>query len=89
MHTIVEAFGDGNETTAYLADLVAHHLPLDGWSKLPAAARRARRRRRTTRVAGATSVPTSSPSSSSAIARSIEPELRLLPFVKSIEFLTP
>src|SRR5262249_18363101 len=36
MHTIVEAFSDGSEAATYFADLVAHRLPLDSWSKLPA-----------------------------------------------------
>ncbi len=36
MNSVVEAFADGNETVEYLADLVAHGLPLDSWSKLPA-----------------------------------------------------
>ncbi|MCU1282617.1 MAG: peptidase [bacterium] len=88
MHTIVEAFGDGNETTAYLADLVAHRIALDAWSKLPgelgaldlgattrAAARLFRPDELTIVVVGDRKV--------------VEPELRLLPFVKSLEIVTP
>jgi predicted Zn-dependent peptidase len=37
LQSVVEAFSDGREATSYLADLTQHGLPLDFWSKLPAA----------------------------------------------------
>jgi zinc protease len=36
LSAIVEAFGDGRATAAYLADLAAHDLPVDSWSRVPA-----------------------------------------------------
>ena len=88
MNGIVEAFGDGNEATAYVADLVAHRLSLDAWSLLPgqlttldvaavgrAAARYLRPDDLTILVVGD--------------RKAIEPSLRLLPFVKSLEIMTP
>jgi zinc protease len=35
LSSVVEAFGDGNQTTGFLADLISHGLPLDSWSKVP------------------------------------------------------
>ncbi|MCU1282885.1 MAG: putative family peptidase, partial [bacterium] len=84
MHTIVEAFADGNETTAYLADLVAHRLSLDAWSKLPAELARldvaavTRTAARLFQPEGLTIVIVGD-------RKAIEPALRLLPFVKAIE----
>ena len=88
MNSIVEAFGDGSETSEYLADLVAHRLSPDAWSKLPAqlgaldlasitraAARLFHPERLTILIVGD--------------RRAIEPDLRRLPFVKTIEYLTP
>jgi zinc protease len=88
LHTIVEAFADGNETTAYLADLVAHRLPIDSWSKLPAELG-ALDLAATTRAAARHFRPDELTIVIVGDRKLIEPELRLLPFVKSIEFLTP
>ena len=88
MHAIVDAFADGSETTAYLADLVAHHLPLDAWSKLPAQLA-ALDLAATTRAAERHFRPDELTIVIVGDRKAIEPELRLLPFVKSIEFVTP
>ena len=88
MHTIVEAFSDGNETANYLADLVAHHMALDSWSKLPATLD-------TLDAVGLARVAASAfrPDALTVVVvgdrKLVEPELRLLPFVKSLEILTP
>jgi predicted Zn-dependent peptidase len=37
---LVDGFASGPEATALLGDLVLHRLPLDGWSRLPAALER-------------------------------------------------
>ena len=84
MHTIVEAFGDGNETTAYLADLIAHGLPVDSWSKLPAQLS-ALDLAATTRAAAALFQPERLTIVVVGDRKAVEPELRLLPFVKSVE----
>ncbi len=88
MHTIVEAFSDGNETANYLADLVAHRIALDAWSKLPAELA-ALDVTATTRVAGYSFRPDALTIVVVGDRKLIEPELRKLPFVKSVEILTP
>ncbi|HXU74701.1 MAG TPA: pitrilysin family protein [Polyangia bacterium] len=88
MHSIVEAFADGNETANYLADLAAHHLPLDDWSKLPAALA-ALDVAATTRVAGYAFRPDALTIVVVGDRKLVEPSLRQLPFVKSLEILTP
>ncbi|HEX9103197.1 MAG TPA: pitrilysin family protein, partial [Polyangia bacterium] len=88
MHTIVEAFGDGNETTAYVADLVAHRLSLDSWSKLPAQLA-ALDVPAVTRAAARYLHPDALTILVVGDRKAIEPELRLLPFVKSLEIMTP
>jgi zinc protease len=88
MHTIVEAFSDGNETANYLADLVTHHMALDSWSTLPATLD-------TLDAVGLARVAASAfrPDALTVVVvgdrKLVEPELRLLPFVKSLEILTP
>jgi zinc protease len=81
LNTIVEAFGDGSETTGYLADLAAHHLALDSWSKLPAALA-ALDVASLTRVAARYIRPDELTILIVGDRKTIEP-------VKSIEFLTP
>ena len=88
MNSIVEAFGDGNETTAYFADLVAHGLSLDSWAKLPAELA-ALDVAATTRAAARYFRPDELTILVVGDRKVIEPELRLLPFVKSIELHTP
>jgi zinc protease len=88
MHTVVEAFGDGNDTAAYLADLVAHRLPLDSWSKLPGELA-ALDVAATTRAAATLFRPEELTIVVVGDRKLVEPELRKLPFVKSIEILTP
>ena len=88
MHTIVEAYSDGSETASYLADLVAHRLPLDGWAKLPAQLR-ALDLPTLTRVAGAAFHPDALTVVIVGDRKLIEQPLRLLPFVKSLEIVTP
>ena len=88
LNSVVEAFGDGTETAEWLADLVAHRLSLDTWATLPqklagldlpvitrAAARLFHPDRLTILIVGD--------------RQAIEPDLRRLPFVKTIEYLTP
>jgi zinc protease len=84
LQAVVEAFSDGNQTAEYLADLVAHNLPLDYWSKLPAAL-------------AALDVPALTKLSEKLFwpdrltivivgdKKVIEPALRKLPFIKNIE----
>ncbi len=88
MHTIVEAFGDGNEATAYFADLVAHRLSIDAWSKLPAALA-ALDGASVTRAAARYLRPDELTILVVGDRKVIEPELRRLPFVKSLEIMTP
>jgi zinc protease len=88
MHSVVEAFGDGNEATAYLADLVAHRLSLDAWSRLPAELA-ALDLGATTRAAARYLRPDELTIVVVGDRRAIEPALRLLPFVKTIEIMTP
>jgi zinc protease len=88
VNSIVEAFGDGSDTTGYLADLATHRLPLDSWSKLPAALA-ALDIPSLTRVAARYFHPDELTILVVGDRKAIEPELRLLPFVKSIELLTP
>jgi zinc protease len=88
MHAVVEAFADGNETTAYFADLIAHGLALEAWSKLPA-------------ELAALDVATVTRAAARLFQtehlvivvvgdrKAIEPELRLLPFVPSVDIVTP
>jgi zinc protease len=87
LHTIVEAFADGNETTAYFADLVAHRLSLDTWSKLPAELA-ALDVAATTRAAQRHFRPDELTIVVVGDRKAIEPQLRALPFVKEIEFVT-
>lgn len=88
MNTIVEAFGDGNEATAYVADLVAHRLPLDAWSLLPAQLAAL-----DVAAAGRAAARYLRPDDLTILVvgdrKAIEPSLRLLPFVKSLEIMTP
>lgn len=88
INSIVEAFGDGSETTGYLADLATHRLPLDSWSKLPAELA-ALDVAALTRVAARAFHPEELTILVVGDRRVVEPELRALPFVKSIEFVTP
>jgi zinc protease len=88
LHTIVEAFADGNETAAYFADLIAHRISLDAWSKLPAQLA-ALDLAATTRAAQRYLRPDDLTIVVVGDRKAIEPQLRALPFVKEIEFLTP
>jgi zinc protease len=88
MHTIVDAFSDGSETANYLADLIAHRIPLDAWSKLPAELA-ALDIAATTRVAAWAFRPDALTIVVVGDRKLVEPELRKLPFVKSLEILTP
>ena len=88
MHTIVEAFSDGNETASYLADLVAHRIAIDAWSKLPAELA-ALDVTTLTRVADQAFRPDALTIVVVGDRKLVEPELRKLPFVKSLEILTP
>ncbi|MGZ3443143.1 MAG: M16 family metallopeptidase, partial [Polyangia bacterium] len=84
MHTIVEAFGDGNDGAGYFADLAAHRIPLDAWSKLPAELG-ALDVATTTRAAARLFRPEELTIVVVGDRKAIEPALRALPFVKSIE----
>ncbi|MGZ3442183.1 MAG: M16 family metallopeptidase [Polyangia bacterium] len=88
MHTVVEAFADGYEAAAYLADLAAHRLALDAWSKLPGELA-ALDIAATTRAAARLFRPDELTIVVVGDRKLIEPELRRLPFVKSLEILTP
>lgn len=88
MNSIVEAFGDGNEATAYVADLVAHRLSLDAWSLLPAQLA-ALDVAATTRAAARYLRPDDLVILVVGDRKAIEPSLRQLPFVKSLEIMTP
>jgi zinc protease len=88
MHTIVDAFGDGNETAAYLADLAAHRLALDSWSRLPAQLD-ALDLAAAARAAGRLFHPEQLTIVVVGDRKLVEPALRLLPFVKSLEIVTP
>jgi zinc protease len=88
MNSIVEAFGDGNEATAYVADLVAHRLSLDAWSLLPAQLA-ALDVAATTRAAARYLRPDDLTILIVGDRKTIEPSLRLLPFIKSLEIMTP
>jgi predicted Zn-dependent peptidase len=88
MHTIVEAFGDGNETAAYLADLVVHRLSLDSWSRLPADLAMLEPTG-LARVAASAFRPDELTIVVVGDRKVVEPALRALPFVKSVEILTP
>jgi zinc protease len=86
LQAVVEAFADGNQTAEYVADLVAHGLPLDSWAKLPT-------------ELGALDVPAMTRAAEKLLQpdqltivivgdrKVIEPSLRQLPFVKEIQFV--
>ena len=88
MNSIVEAFGDGNEAAEYLADLVAHRLPLDAWSLLPA-----KLAALDVATVGNAAQRYLHPDDLTILVvgdrKVVEPSLRLLPFVKSLEIMTP
>ena len=88
LHTIVEAFADGNETAGYFADLIAHRIALDAWSKLPAQLA-ALDLAATTRAAERYLRPDDLTIVVVGDRKAVEPQLRTLPFVKEIEFVTP
>ncbi len=84
LQTVADAFSDGSQAAEYLADLVGHEVPLDAWTNLPASL-------------GALDVPSLAaaarrllmPDRLSIVVvgdrKLIEPSLRQLPFVTSIE----
>jgi len=88
MNSIVEAFGDGTEAAQYLADLVAHRLPLDAWSLLPA-----KLAALDVATVGNAAQRYLHPDDLTILVvgdrKVVEPSLRLLPFVKSLEIMTP
>ena len=84
LQAVVEAFGDGNQTAEYLADLVTNDLPLDYWTRLPAALA-ALDLPTLTRAAAQLFFPDRLTVVVVGDRKTIEPSLRALPFVKSIE----
>jgi predicted Zn-dependent peptidase len=82
----IEAFSDGNVTAQELADLLTHGVPLDFWSKLPASLA-SLTVPSLTKIAQRLFLP---PDQLTIVVvgdrKTVEPPLRLLPFVKSIEF---
>jgi zinc protease len=82
---IVDAFGGGQEAAALVGDLVMHGLPLDAWSRLPAALDRLG-----SGDLGRTAARLFQPDELVVVVvgdrKAIEPSLRALPFVKSIEY---
>jgi zinc protease len=85
LQSVVDAFSDGNRTAAYIADLLANDLPLDYWSRLPAQLA-ALDVASVTRSAAKLILPGDVTIVVIGDRKAIEPEMRLLPFVKSIEF---
>jgi zinc protease len=84
LQAVVESFSDGNRTVEDVADLLAHGLPLDFWSKLPAATA-ALDVPSLTKVAEKLFQPDQLTIVVVGDRKAVEPSLRLLPFVKSIE----
>jgi len=81
---VVEAFGDGNRVAEYLARVVSFDLPLDFWSRLPAALA-ALDVPGVTRTAEKLFFPERLIIVVVGDRKTIEPALRLLPFAKTIE----
>ncbi|MDB4967364.1 MAG: peptidase domain protein [Myxococcales bacterium] len=85
LQSVVESFADGNRAASYIADLLAFGLPLDYWSRLPAQLA-ALDVPSVTKAAGKLLTPNNLTIVVVGDRKAIEPEMRLLPFVKSIEF---
>ncbi len=84
LQAVVEAFSDGSQTAEEVADLFAHGLPLDFWTKLPAAMA-ALDVPALTKVADKLFSPDALTIVVVGDRKAIEPELKKLPFVKTIE----